>query len=78
MHGAFLCTDSMTLSTYSGSAAHAGDEYGRDQCAEYLNKLIDRHARFLKNAQRIQALVCLLEKVVYMSVPCEIIADMYP
>ena len=28
-------------------------EYVRDQCAEYLNKLIDRHARFLKNAQHI-------------------------
>ena len=27
-------------------------EYGPDQCAEYLNKVVNRQARFLKNAQR--------------------------
>ena len=74
---AFVYTDSMTLSRYADSTAHTGDAYSStDQFAEYPNKVIDRHARFLKNAQCIQASICLLEQLVYMSVPCKIIADM--
>ena len=50
-------------------------EYGPDQCAENLNKVVNGQARFLDNAQRIYAFVCLLEQIVYMSVLCKVIAD---